>query len=89
MLCLQCAMVRTQIQLTEELARKLRRAARAQGVSMAEMVRRCLERGLEEQTSDRSAQYARAMALVGAFRDHEDASTVSVDHDEFLDEAFD
>lgn len=88
MLCLQCGMIRTQIQLTEELARKLRQAARLQGVSMAEMVRRCLERGLEEQTTDRSAQYARAAALVGAFRDRADVGTVSTDHDAFLDEAF-
>ena len=82
-------MIRTQIQLPEDLARRLRRAARTQGVSMAEMVRRCLERGLEEQVADRAAQYARASGLVGAFHDREDAPTVSADHDAFLDEAFD
>ena len=81
-------MIRTQVQLTEELARKLRRAARAQGVSMAEMVRRCLERGLAEQTTDRAAQYARAAAVVGAFRDRDEDGTVSTDHDRFLDDSY-
>jgi hypothetical protein len=81
-------MVRTQIQLTDELALKLRRAARAAGVSMAEMVRRCLELGLEEQGTDRAARYARAAAVIGAFRDREDAAAVSSEHDAYLDRAF-
>jgi predicted DNA-binding protein len=82
-------MIRTQIQLTEELARRLRRAARARGVSMAEMVRRCVERGLAEESEDRSAQWAQAAALVGAFRDGSEPTMVSADHDEVLDRAFD
>jgi hypothetical protein len=81
-------MVRTQIQLTEEQARRLRRAAREAGVSMAEMVRRCLERGLEEAGSTRRERYARAEHLIGAFWDRGGATNVSTDHDEYLDEAF-
>jgi len=79
-------MIRTQIQLTEEQARKLRRAARLQGISMSEMVRRCLERGLAE-TTGRAERYARALPLAGMFRDREGASDVSERHDAYLDEA--
>lgn len=37
-------MVRTQIQFTEEQARKVRRVARERGISMAEVIRRCIGR---------------------------------------------
>lgn len=81
-------MVRTQIQLTEEQARKLRRAARSQGVSMAEIVRRCLESGIETETANRAERYQRAAQVVGAFRDREEAQDVSAEHDGYLDGAF-
>ncbi|MBI4476877.1 MAG: ribbon-helix-helix protein, CopG family, partial [Acidobacteria bacterium] len=42
-------MVRTQIQLTEQQARRLRAQARERGVSLAEMIRRCVEKGLAEE----------------------------------------
>jgi hypothetical protein len=80
-------MVRTQIQLTEEQARRLRRAARAQGVSLAEMVRRCIELALDE-TTEHTTRYARASSLIGKFRDPAGASDVARNHDEYLDEAF-
>jgi plasmid stability protein len=81
-------MVRTQIQLTEEQARQLRVRAREQGLSLAEVIRRCVEKGLSEEAPDRAALYARAARLVGRYRDRRGARDVSTRHDEYLDEAF-
>jgi hypothetical protein len=81
-------MIRTQIQLTEAQARKLRRAARSHGVSMAEMVRRCIEAGLGE-TAEQANHYVRAASVIGKFRDPEGALDVATDHDAYLDEAYD
>lgn len=81
-------MIRTQIQLTEEQLRKLRRAARAQGLSIAEIVRRCIDRSIDKEVPDRRACYARAARLVGAFTDREGVSDVSGEHDAYLERAF-
>jgi hypothetical protein len=81
-------MVRTQIQLTEQQARRLKARAREQGLSLAEIIRRYVEKGLAEDTSDRSALYDRASQLVGRFRDRRGARDVSRRHDKYLDEAF-
>lgn len=80
-------MVRTQIQLTEEQLHKLRRAARAQGVSLAEIVRRCIDRAIEQEIPGRRDDYARAARLVGAFQDREGARDVSAQHDAYLERA--
>jgi hypothetical protein len=81
-------MVRTQIQLTDEQARKLRRRARQQGISMSAMIRRCLDLGLEDQGIDRPGLYARAARLIGGFPDHEGARDLATGHDRHLDEAY-
>lgn len=44
-------MVRTQIQLTEEQARYLKRLAHEKKISMAELIRRSIDRYLQEQVS--------------------------------------
>ena len=80
-------MIRTQIQLTEQQMRKLRRVARANGISLAEAIRRLIDRGIEEALPDRSILYSRASTVVGAFRD-DGASDVSEKHDEYLDGAY-
>jgi hypothetical protein len=82
-------MIRTQIQLTDQQARRLRAAARRAGVSMAEMVRRCIDLALVHDQPDRVALYARAAGLVGAFDDREAATDLSAEHDRYLAEAFD
>jgi len=82
-------MIRTQVQLTEDQMRKLRRAAREQGVSIAEIVRRCLDRGLDDEVAGRKDAYARIGRLVGAYRDRVGASDVAVEHDRYLDESLD
>lgn len=81
-------MIRTQIQLTEEQARRLRQAARERGVSMAEVVRRCIERGLAAEVLDRADRYARAVELVGAFDDPTRTGRVAETHDDYLDDAY-
>jgi hypothetical protein len=81
-------MIRTQIQLTEIQMRRLRQAARAQGVSMAELIRRLVDKGIEDELPDRRAAYARATARLGAFRDRDDAADVSERHDHYLEDAY-
>jgi Ribbon-helix-helix protein, copG family len=80
--------VRTQIQLTEQQARRLKAEARERGLSLAEVIRLYVERGLAESTPDRAALYDRAARVVGKFQDRDRARDVSRRHDRYLDEAF-
>lgn len=79
-------MVRTQIQLEEEQYRRLREAARLESVSLAEMIRRCVDRGLPELSNDRASRYAKARAVLGKHRSGLD--DVSERHDRELEDAF-
>jgi hypothetical protein len=81
-------MVRTQIQLTEQQARRLRAQARARGLSLAEVIRRYVEKGLAEEAPDRAALYDRAAQLVGKHRDRGGKRDISAEHDRYLAEAF-
>jgi hypothetical protein len=81
-------MVRTQIQLTPQQARRLRAEARERGLSLAEIIRRYVEKGLSEETPNRAALYERAARVVGRFRDRRGARDLSTKHDRYLDEAF-
>jgi hypothetical protein len=80
--------IRTQIQLTDQQLLKLRRAAHEQGVSLAEIVRRCIDRAIDEEIPGRRKHYSRATRLAGAFTDHEDAEDVAREHDAYLERAF-
>ena len=82
-------MVRTQIQLTERQARQLRAQARERGLSLAEIIRRYVEKGLADESPDRTALYDRAAQIVGRFRDLHGARDLANTHDKYLDEAFD
>ncbi len=81
-------MIRTQIQLTEQQSRRLRARAREHGVSLAEMIRQCVETVLAEEAPDRMALYDRAARLVGRFPDRRGARDLSTRHDSYLDEAY-
>ena len=81
-------MIRTQIQLTETQARKLRQAARRDGISLAEAIRRLVDRGLADEKDERARLYARAAESVGRYRDRKGAKDVAGEHDAYLDEAF-
>jgi len=88
MMCLHFVMVRTQIQLTDGQARRVRRLAQEQGVSMAEFIRRCLDQVLESGGPDRSALYERAEAVVGRFEDPSGADDLARRHDHYLGTSF-
>lgn len=79
-------MVRTQVQLPDDQVRRLRRAAKSQGISISEVVRRCIERGLEGEGS--ASRWQRALDASGAFREPDQATDVSTRHDEFLADAY-
>ena len=80
-------MVRTQIQLTEQQARAVKTIAAAQGISVAEAIRRAID----VMTRSRSAMDAeerrrRALRIVGKFRSGK--RDVSKRHDAYLTEAY-
>ena len=77
-------MVRTQIQLTEEQARRVRRIAQQEGVSMAEVIRRCVDRGLEAARPTRAELWEKVLAVAGRFEDSTGAEDVSERHDDYL-----
>ena len=80
-------MVRTQIQLTAEQARKVKKIAASRGVSMAEVIRDALEGAIRSYPSDVSEQKRkRALEIVGKFRSGK--RDVSRKHDAYLTEAW-
>ncbi len=81
-------MIRTQIQLTETQARRLRAAARREGISLAEAIRRLVDRGLADDEDARRRLYARASEAVGRYRDRKGAKDVAAEHDAYLDEVY-
>ena len=80
-------MVRTQIQLTERQARQLRVIAQRQGISVAEVVRRSVDRTLQADcATDTEEIRRRALRAMGTFTDI--AHDVAEQHDRYLAEAF-
>ncbi len=77
-------MVRTQIQLTGEQARRVRRIAQQEGVSMAEVIRRCVDRSLEDSRPSRAELWEKVLAVAGRFEDSTGAEDVSERHDDYL-----
>jgi len=78
-------MIRTQIQLTDELAAHIKELAAREHVSMAEMIRRAVARFLESAPGARADdRYERALATAGRFRSGR--RHLSVQHDaEFVE----
>jgi Arc/MetJ-type ribon-helix-helix transcriptional regulator len=77
-------MVRTQIQLTDDQSRKLRRLAARRGVSMATLIREGVDSVLAEEGSETARR--RALAVIGAFRGGR-GEPVSDEHDRYLGKA--
>ena len=77
-------MIRTQIQLTEEQARELKRRAAERGVSVASLIRAAIANELA--LDDTPARWERALSAVGRFRSGE--TDVSAEHDRYLPDAF-
>jgi predicted DNA-binding protein len=78
-------MVRTQIQLTDEQARRLRRLAAERGISMATLVREGVDRVLDQE--DREERWRRALSVVGKYKSGDNAN-VSEEHDRYLEEIY-
>jgi len=83
-------MVRTQVQLSVEQHRQLRRWARRLGISMSEAVRRCVADRLahDEARPSRDELLRAALAVCGRYRDPGGSSRVAVEHDRHLAEAY-
>lgn len=78
-------MIRTQIQLTEEQARRLREEARREHRSMADLVRESVAEYLAKRPGvSREKLEARARGLAGSFRSG--YADLAEDHDRHLDE---
>ncbi len=78
-------MIRTQIQLTEEQAKKARQAADRLGLSMAEVIRRALDDALAAGRYDPPAR-KRALRVIGRVRSG--TGDLSVNHDKYLEDSY-
>lgn len=83
-------MVRTQIQLSEDQYRRLRKWARRIGVSLSEAVRRCVADHLavEETAPSREERVRSALTICGKYAEPRSPSRVAADHDRHLAEAY-
>ena len=79
-------MVRTQIQLTEEQAKRLREMALESHESIASLIRRAVDQFLLTGKRDRSDLFRIAESVVGKYKTDKD--DISVKHDRYLDEDF-
>ncbi len=79
-------MVRTQIQLTEEQAAKLKKMAADRHVSLAELIRQGVDVVLRSGAVSEEEKRERAIAAAGRFRSGK--HDVSSRHDEYLAEAY-
>lgn len=81
-------MVRTQIQLTEEQARKLKRLAVARGQSLAQLIRLSVDALLAQPEIEITPEERRrrALAIIGRLRSG--ISGIAADHDRYLAEAY-
>ena len=82
-------MVRIQIQLEAIQHRQLKKRAKRLGVSVAEVVRRCIDADLEAREDDAKAdRVRRALSVVGKYADPQGGAQVARDHDARLAEAY-
>lgn len=78
-------MIRTQISLTEDQMRRLRREAKRRGVPIAEVVRDAVDRVVPHDPGSRQAKLERALAALGRFRSG--TGDVADRHDEIAGES--
>lgn len=79
-------MVRTQIQLNEEQARKLKALSLSSNESVASLIRHAIDRFLLTGKPDRAAQYRQALSLTGKYETGQ--PDTSVEHDRYLEKTF-
>jgi predicted DNA-binding protein len=81
-------MIRTQVQLTEEQSRRLHAEARRSGKSVAEIIRRSVDRYLDLGAESGAGNATRMSALEITGRFHSGKSDIADRHDDYLDEAY-
>ena len=82
-------MVRIQIQLEAAQHRRIRKRAKRLGVSIAEVIRRCVAAELQDDDAeDHQARVRRALAVAGKYAEPRGAGRTAADHDAALAEAF-
>jgi hypothetical protein len=79
-------MVRTQIQLTDEQAKKLRELSTESRESVSALIRKAVDRFIVSGNPDRAALYRQAESVVGKYES--DKGDVSTHHDRYLEDAF-
>lgn len=80
-------MIRTQIQLTEVQAETMKRLAIRQRTSMAALIRQAIDQMLYHgPDKERQADFAKALNAAGKF--HSGQHDLSVNHNQYLSEAF-
>ncbi len=80
-------MIRTQIQLTEKQAKKLKRIAASRHHSVAELIRQAVDNMIKTALSvDIEEKRSRAVAAAGRFGSG--LQDLSAEHDKYLAEAF-
>jgi len=80
-------MIQTQVQLTEEQARALSDLARVRQSSVAVLIRQGIDQLIQQAArADESELEQRAIAAAGRF--HSGQSNVSMEHDQYLVEAY-
>jgi hypothetical protein len=84
---METAMIRTQVQLTQEQAQALKNLASARQVSVAELIRQSVDT-LIRSSGEIDAEERRRRAIATSGRFHSGASDISTKHDEYLAEAF-
>jgi hypothetical protein len=79
-------MIRTQVQLTDEQAARVKELAHASNESMAAIIRKALDQFILKQEPDRRTLYRQALATVGKYK----AGTpdISIEHDRYLEQEF-
>jgi len=81
-------MVRTQIQLTEEQAKAVKKIAMSRHLSVAELIRRAVNTMIKSSTVvDAEERHKRAMDIVGKFSSGK--RDISQKHDTYLADAYD
>ncbi len=82
-------MVRLQIQLEPAQHRQVKRRAQRLGVSVAEVIRRCVDAQLQDDGAlSLGAPGRRALAVAGKYADPEGRSRIARDHDAALSDAY-
>ena len=80
-------MIRTQVQLTEDQVKKIRKVAMVKHQSVAELIRQAVDNMLKSDTSvDLKERRKRAVNIAGKFSSGK--RNISKEHDAYLTEAF-